>query len=86
MSKSATVHARIEPETKKKAEGVLKKLGISPTEAIRIFYKQICLRGGLPFPVLIPNETTKKTLEKSSRGEDIQSFNSLEEMFDSWEK
>lgn len=86
MSKSATVHARIEPETKKKAEGVLKKLGISPTEAIRIFYKQICLRGGLPFPVLIPNETTKKILEKSSRGEDIQSFDSLEEMFDSWDK
>ncbi len=86
MEKSATVHARIEPGTKKKAEGVLKKLGISPTEAIRLFYNQICLRGGIPFPILIPNEATKKTLKKSGRGEDIQSFNSLEEMIDSWEK
>jgi hypothetical protein len=25
-------------------------------------------------------------LKKSSRGEDVQSFDSLEEMFDSWEK
>ncbi|KKL55729.1 hypothetical protein LCGC14_2252520, partial [marine sediment metagenome] len=41
MEKSATVHARIEPKTKKKAEGVLKKLGMSPTEAIRLFYNQI---------------------------------------------
>ena len=86
MNKSATIHARIEPETKVKAEVVLKKLGMSPTEAIRLFYNQICLRGGIPFPILIPNETTKKTLNKSSRGEDVQSFDSLEEMFDSWKK
>jgi DNA-damage-inducible protein J len=86
MEKSATIHARIEPKTKKKAEGVLKRLGMSPTEAIRLFYNQICLRGGIPFPILIPNETTKKTLKKSSQGEDVQSIYSLEEIFDSWEK
>lgn len=68
MEKSATVHARIEPKTKKKAEGVLKKLGMNPTEAIRLFYNQICLRGGIPFPILIPNETTKKDLEKKRPG------------------
>ena len=86
MNKSATVHARVEPKTKKEAEGVLKKLGMSPTEAIRLFYNQICLRGGIPFPILIPNETTKKTLKKSSRGEEVQSFDSLEEIFVSWER
>lgn len=85
MNRSATIHARIEPETKEQAEGVLKKLGMSPTEAIRLFYNQICLRGGIPFPILIPNETTKKTLERSSRGEDIESYDSLEKMFDSWD-
>lgn len=86
MKRSAVVHARIEPESKKKAESVLKKLGMSPTEAIRLFYAQICLRGGLPFPVLIPNEVTKETLEKSRRGKDIESFDSLDEMFESWQK
>ena len=86
MGKSAIVHARIEPKTKKKAEDVLKKLGMSPTEAIRLFYNQICLRGGIPFPVLIPNEVTNKTLKKSSKGKEIQYFDSLEEMFDSWGK
>jgi DNA-damage-inducible protein J len=84
--KSAVVHARIEPETKKKAEGVLRKLGLTPTEAIRLFYRQICLRQGLPFPVLIPNKTTRGTLNKSRRGEDIESFESLDEMFESWER
>jgi DNA-damage-inducible protein J len=44
--KTAMVHARIEPATKLSAEGVLRRLGISPTEAIRIFYRQITLRKG----------------------------------------
>ena len=72
--------------SKKKAEGVLKKLGMSPTEAIRLFYRQICLRGGLPFRVLLPNELTRKTLEESGKGNGVQSFESLEEMFESWER
>ncbi len=84
--KTAIIHARIEPQTKHKAEGVLRKLGLTPTEAIRIFYKQISLRGGLPFPVEIPNECTASTLEKSRKGKDIQKFASLEEMFADWEK
>ena len=84
--KTAVVHARIEPQTKQKAEGVLRKIGITPTEAIRIFYRQISLRGGLPFPVAIPNELTSSILEKSRRGKEIQEFDSLEEMFTSWEK
>ena len=86
MSKTAVVHARVEPRTKKKAEGVLRKLGMSPTQAIRLFYRQICLRGGLPFAVLIPNELTRETLDKSSKGSEIETFDSLDEMFESWEK
>lgn len=84
--KTSVVHARIEPQTKRKAEGVLRKLGLSPTEAIRIFYRQVSLRGGLPFPVEIPNELTASTLVKSRRGEDIQEFESVEAMFKNWEK
>jgi DNA-damage-inducible protein J len=86
MNKSAVVHARVEPRTKKKAEGVLRKLGMSPTEAIRLFYRQICLRSGLPFRVLIPNDVTRETLDKSAEGKGVTSFDSLNEMFESWEK
>jgi DNA-damage-inducible protein J len=75
-----------EPQTKKKAEEILRSLGLTPTEAIRIFYKQISLRGGLPFPIAIPNKLTASTLEKSGRGEDVQEFESLEAMFNSWKK
>jgi DNA-damage-inducible protein J len=84
--KTAVIHARIEPQIKQKAEGVLQRLGITPTEAIRIFYSQISIRGGLPFAVEIPNECTTETLEKSYKGEDVVEFDSLDDMFESWEK
>ena len=84
--KTAVIHARIEPQIKQKAEGVLQNLGITPTEAIRIFYRQISMRGGLPFAVEIPNECTAATLEKSYNGEDVVEFDSLDDMFESWEK
>ncbi len=84
--KSAVIHARIEPETKKSAEDILKQLGLTPTEAIRIFYQQITLREGLPFPVEIPNKLTASTLEKSRRDEGIEEFDSTSEMFESWDK
>jgi DNA-damage-inducible protein J len=84
--KTSIIHARIEPQTKRSAEGVLRKLGLSPTEAIRMFYRQITLRGGLPFAVVIPNALTASTLEKSRHGKEIETFDNLDEMAASWEK
>lgn len=86
MSKSAVIHARIEPEAKVAAERILNQLGLSPTEAIRLFYRQITLRQGLPFPVKIPNELTQKTLASSRLGKETETFDSLDEMFESWER
>ena len=86
MNKSAVIHARIEPKTKDKAERVLHKLGLRPTDAIRIFYRQISLRHGLPFSVEIPNELTRVTVQKSRNGKDIEHYNNLDDMFAGWEK
>lgn len=76
----------MEPQTKSKAEGVLSQLGMTPTEAIRLFYRQIALRGGLPFSITIPNARTTATLRKSRLGQSVQKFDSLDAMFESWEK
>ncbi len=82
--KTAAVHSRIQPEIKEQAEGILQRLGLSPTEAIRMFYTQIALRNGLPFDVSIPNDETIKALEDSRNGRNLQQFNSTEELFESW--
>jgi len=60
------------------------RLGLNPTEAIRLFYHQIYLCGGLPFPVRVPNAQTRAVLARSRKGKGVQSFNSIEDMFASW--
>jgi DNA-damage-inducible protein J len=54
-TKSANLYARIEPEVKEQAEGILSSLGISASNAINMFYKQIILNRGIPFEVKIPS-------------------------------
>ena len=80
MAKTAHIGARVEPELKKKAEGILSTLGVSPTEAIRLFYKQVVLMDGIPFSVRIPNEMTLAAMDRTDRGQDLRSYDSAEEM------
>ena len=82
--KTAVVHSRIQPEIKEQAERILQRLGLSPTEAIRMFYTQIALRNGLPFDVAIPNAETIKALEDSRNGRNLERVDSIENLFESW--
>ena len=54
-TKSANLYVRIEPDVKEQAESILSTLGISASNAINMFYKQIILQRGLPFDVKIPS-------------------------------
>ncbi len=83
--KTAAVHSRIQPEIKQQAEAILHRLGLSPTEAIRMFYTQITLMNGLPFEVSIPNEDTEQALEDSRSGRNLERSKSADELFKSWD-
>ena len=81
MSKTATVRARIEPRLKKEAEHVLEDLGLSAAQAINLFYRQVTLRKGLPFDVVIPNAATRRTFESTDAGKDLVVCKDVSDMF-----
>jgi len=81
MAKEAMIRARIEPELKERAEMVFNKLGLSTTEAITLFYRQVELRRGLPFPVELPSEETIRTFEETDRGENLIRHKDADAMF-----
>ena len=81
MSKTTTVRARLEPHLKDRVEGVFHRLGLNPTQAITIFYRQVELRGGLPFDVAIPTVTTRRTFEATDAGRDLVLCKDAEDMF-----
>ena len=74
MTKTAMVRARLEPVLKKDAEQVLAEVGLSPAEAIRLFYRQISLQKGLPFEVRVPNAATRAAVNEARSGKKLKSF------------
>ena len=78
MTKSEMIRARVEPELKQEAETVFSKLGLSATQAITLFYKQVTLQQGLPFAVKIPNAETREALQNAYDGEDLTEYESLD--------
>ncbi len=80
MPRTAMIHARTAPELKEKAEHIFKRLGLTSTDAINLFYAQVTLHNGMPFAVKIPNKTTITTFEKTDRGEDLTEYNRIEDI------
>ena len=82
MGKTSSVRARIEPELKGKAEHIFQQLGLTTTQAITLFYKQVELKKGLPFDVAIPNEITRKTFSDTDAGRELIICNDTDDMFE----
>ena len=80
MAKTEMIRARVEPELKYQAEEVFSKIGLSPTEAITLFYAQVTLHRGLPFAVKIPNAETIKALRQARSGEVLTEYANLESL------
>lgn len=81
MAKTAIIRTKIDPSLKIEVEEIFKNLGLSTTEAINLFYRQVKLRKGLPFDAAIPNETTLKTFKDTDEGKNIVECEDSNDMF-----
>ena len=81
MRKAATVRARIEPSLKDDVEKLFNKMGLTTTEAINLFYRQVKLRNGLPFNVVIPNKTTEKVFKDTDASRNLIRCEDADDMF-----
>ncbi len=85
MQKTATVRARVESKLKADAEAVLEKLGLTTSQAITIYLKQITLSKGIPFEVKIPNKTTLAALADAKQKRNLKTFKTADELFENLE-
>ena len=82
MAKTATIRARIEPRLKQEVEKLFKEVGLTTTEAINLFYRQVKLRNGLPFNVVIPNKTTEKVFKDTDAKRNLIRCEDADDMFE----
>jgi DNA-damage-inducible protein J len=81
MAKEATARARMDAHLKEEAERILAECGLSATQGINLFYRQIVLHHGVPFDVKIPNAESRKAMREIETGEGLIRSDSAEDLF-----
>lgn len=78
------IRSRIEPDIKKKAVQLFEHMGLTMSEAIRLFIYQSIAEKKIPFSINIPNAKTLAALEESENLSDLEET-SLEQLKKDWE-
>ena len=56
MSKTATVHVRVAPDIKEKAEKVFASTGLTTSQAVSLFLTSVANHNGIPFELTAPSQ------------------------------
>jgi DNA-damage-inducible protein J len=62
MSKDKAIQVRVEADFKEEVEAILSELGLSTSQAVGMFLKQVKILKGLPFDVRLPHKPNKLTI------------------------
>jgi len=84
MRNGSYVQARIDPHIKEEARSILDELGISMSEAIVVYLKQIILQRGIPFELKLPNKATLQAVQELESGKGV-TFDSVNELIEDLE-
>ena len=89
MAKTDTLHIRIEPSVKEKAEETLSELGLSISDAINVFLRQVIINDGIPFEIRKANynRITLKAMDDAKKQKNVsETFDNVDEMFEELDK
>jgi DNA-damage-inducible protein J len=78
LLKTTDVRCRIDEDLKARATEVLSACGLSISDAMRLFLRQVVAAQGLPFEVRVPSEKTARAMMEAC--EIRQRFDSIDEM------
>jgi DNA-damage-inducible protein J len=71
------VHVRVEEEIKVRATETLAAMGLSVSDAVRVFLKRVADEKAIPFDVRVPNEETVAAIRELETGNGVR-LNSVE--------
>jgi DNA-damage-inducible protein J len=80
MTQNAVLRARISEEVKNEAAAVLAGMGLTVSDACRIFLTKVAREKALPFELNTPNRETVEAMKELDEGRGLK-YNSTEEFF-----
>lgn len=66
-TQTSMLHVRIDDETKVQAQQALKAMGMSVSDAVRIFLTRVVAEQAIPFDVRVPNTATLSALDEADQ-------------------
>lgn len=82
MSNSTMYQFRITEQEKAETFAIFEEMGIKPSQAVRLFFRQVRKTHALPFPIeYTPNEKTANSLLRSDSEKDYKRVNSVDDLF-----
>ena len=88
MAQSSMLHIRVDDETKTQATEALAAMGLSMSDAVRIFLKRVVNDQAFPLELKVPNAETRAALEEARAMMKARQarFESADALFDDLEK
>lgn len=65
MPRTTMLHVRVDEETKGRATDALAAMGLSVSEAVRVFLRRIAADEAFPFELKVPNASTRGAMEEA---------------------
>jgi len=67
MPATAMIHVRMDNETKEQAQKAFDDMGLTISEAVRLFFHRVAKEQALPFAVKTPNAETRAAMERGRK-------------------
>jgi len=84
MATTTMIHVRVNEDLKKDAAQALESMGLSVSDAVRVFLTRIAADQAFPFAIQVPNATTQEAMLEA-RAITKARFNRSEDLFDAIE-
>lgn len=65
MPNSSMLHVRLDDDLKAQGNAVLEAIGLSASEAVRLFYKRVVAEQAFPLELKVPNAKTRAAMEEA---------------------
>jgi len=85
MATTTMIHVRVEEEVKKQAAAALEAMGLSVSDAVRVFLTRVAAEKQIPFALRVPNAETRTAMEEA-RAMSKARFSNADELMDDLEK
>ena len=88
MSATAMVHVRVDEEVKRQASEALAAMGLTISDAVRVFLTRVCAEKQIPFALKVPNAETRAAMAEADEMIRTRSlrFTTAEALFDDLDK